>query len=61
MKKTKSLVDSIIIDLILEHYNIQSFTGKKEVLTGDEFDKICNTAKKIYFEKVMITEKPGVA
>ena len=61
MKKIKSLVDSIIIDLILEHYNIQSFTGKRQVLTGDDFDRICRNAKRMYFEEVMITEKPGVA
>ena len=28
---------------------------------GDDFDKICSNAKRMYFEEVMITEKPGVA
>ena len=35
--KLKSPVDSIIIDLIIDHYNIQSLSGKLEHLTGREF------------------------
>ena len=30
--KQKSPVDSIIIDLILDHYNIQSLSGRRESL-----------------------------
>ena len=39
-KKSKSPIDSKIIDLILEHFNTQSFRGNKEVLTGNEFMKL---------------------
>ena len=31
--KQKSPVDSIIVDMILDHYNIQNLSGKKENLT----------------------------
>ena len=32
-EKVKSPIDSQIIDLIIEHYNIQSLEGRKEILT----------------------------
>ena len=38
MAKKKSPVDSIIIDKILEHFNIQSTMGRKQVLSGRDFD-----------------------
>ena len=46
--KPKSPVDSIIIDMIIEHYNIQSLSGLEESLSGEEFDNICKEAEKIY-------------
>ena len=59
--KIKSPVDSIIIDLILDHFNIQSMTGKRETITGDAFESLCVEAELLYFNQVMITEEPGVA
>ena len=59
--KIKSPVDSIIVDLIIDYFNIQNFTGKKEMLSGEMFDSICKQAKKIYLKQIMITENPGVA
>ena len=38
--KQKSPVDSIIVDMILDHYNIQNLSGKKENLTGEDFNNI---------------------
>ena len=48
-------------DLILDHFNIQSMTGKRETITGDEFESLCVEAELLYFNQVMITEEPGVA
>ena len=59
--KIKSPVDSIIVDLIIDYFNIQNFTGKKEMLSGEMFDSICKQAHKIYLKQIMITENPGVA
>ena len=59
--KLQSPIDSIIIDMILDHYNIQSGTGKKESLSGDDFQEIVDSAKKIYFRKILIEKEPGVA
>ena len=59
--KQKSPVDSIIVDMILDHYNIQNLSGKKENLTGEDFNNICKDAEKIYFKTVLITKDPGVA
>ena len=57
----KSPIDSIIIDMILEKFNIQSITGLETRITGKEFDDIVKEAEKIYYNKVMISEKSGVA
>ena len=59
--KIKSPVDSIIIDLVLDHFNIQSMTGKRENITGDEFESLCMEAERLYFNQIMITEEPGAA
>jgi len=60
--KIASPVDSIIIDLIMDHYNIQSMSGLRESLTGDDFQEICNTAEQLYYDQIMITtDDPGVA
>jgi len=59
--KLKSPVDSIIIDLIIDHFNIQSMSGETESLSGAEFEMLCREAEQIYFKQVMITEEPGVA
>ena len=59
--KPKSPIDSIIIDMIIEHYNIQTLSGREEGLSGDEFDGICKDAEKIYYKTILITKEPGVA
>ena len=59
--KLTSPIDSIIIDMILDYYNIQSATGRKELLSGDDFQGIVNEAKKIYFRKILIEKEPGIA
>ena len=50
-EKLKSPIDSQIIDLIIEHYNIQSLEGRKEVLTGDQFTEIVEVAEALYIEE----------
>ena len=57
----KSPVDSIIIDMILDHYNMQSLSGHPESLTGENFNDICKRAEKIYYKTILITKEPGVA
>ena len=52
--KLKSPIDSIIIDMILDYFNIQSLTGRREILTSEKFDDICKHAEKIYFESLLI-------
>ena len=60
--KVASPVDSIIIDLIMDHFNIQSLSGRREILTGEEFQEICNRAEQLYYDQIMITtDDPGVA
>ena len=57
----KSPVDSIIVDMILDHYNMQSMRKKKETLSGESFQMICDEAREIYLQQIMISETPGVA
>ena len=59
--KQKSPVDSIIIDMILDHYNIQSLSGRRESLEGQDFTKICKQAEEIYYKTILISEAPGAA
>jgi hypothetical protein len=60
--KLTSPIDNIIIDLILDHFNIQSLSGLRESLTGDEFQEIVNRAEHLYYDQLMITtDDPGVA
>ena len=57
----KKDIDTLIVDMIMDHYNIQSMQGSREVLTSKQFDHICNEAEKIFYESILITEEPGVA
>ena len=57
--KQKSPIDSIIIDLILDHYNMRTLTNRKVVLSSDEFDSIVIQAKELYYENVMMDTPVG--
>ena len=57
----KSPIDGLIIDLILQHYNILSFEGKKSILTSEEFDEIVKVAKKQYYEYMLTDIKVGIS
>ena len=57
----KSPIDGLIIDLILQHYNILSLEGKKTTLTSEEFDEIVKVAEKQYYEYMLTDIKVGKA
>ena len=57
----KSPIDELIIDLILQHYNILSLEGKKTTLTSEEFDEIVKVAEKQYYEYMLTDIKVGKA
>ena len=56
-----SPIDSVIIDLILDHYNIQSLRGHKQILSGAEFDKLVADAKEEYYKRVLRDEEKGMS
>tara|TARA_R100000278_G_scaffold85187_1_gene65131 strand:+ start:277 stop:474 length:198 start_codon:yes stop_codon:yes gene_type:complete len=56
-KKLKHDVDTMIVDLIMEHFNIQSFSGMKENLTGEEFEEILEVAKDMYYMDMLKSMK----
>ena len=57
----KSPIDGLILDLILQHYNILSFEGKKTVLSSEEFDEIVKVAEKQYYEYMLTDVKVGMS
>ena len=57
----KSPIDSVIIDLILQHYNILNFEGKNTVLSSEEFDEIVKVAEKQYYEYMLTDIKVGIS
>ena len=56
----KSPIDSIIIDLILEHYNMQSIDHREPVLTDNEFDDIVAYAQETYYKRIMEETPIGI-
>jgi len=63
MSKTKKLkhdADHILVDLILEHFNTQSFEGLKENLTGEQFNDILEVAKDMYYMEILKSVKHNV-
>tara|TARA_B000000609_G_C24094060_1_gene304640 strand:- start:551 stop:847 length:297 start_codon:yes stop_codon:yes gene_type:complete len=57
----KSPIDSLIIDLILEHFNIESLEGRPEILTGDQFSELVKLAEGMYYEEMTKGHKLGLA
>ena len=57
VKKLKHEVDSTIVDLIMEHFNIQSFEGLKQNLSGKEFNEILEVAKDMYYMEMLKSNK----
>ena len=57
----KSPIDSLIVDLILEHFNIESLEGREEILTGDQFSDLIKLAEGMYYEEVTKHQKLGLA
>ena len=57
----KSPIDSLIVDLILEHFNIESLEGREEILTGDQFSDLVKLAEGMCYEEVTKHQKLGLA
>jgi len=57
----KSPIDNIIVDMILDHFNMCRMTGNPEVLTETDFDNICKEAENIWLQEIMIKEIGGSA
>ena len=55
----KSPIDSLIVDLILEHFNIESLEGREEILTGDQFSDLVKS-EGMYYEEITKHQKLGL-
>ena len=52
----KSKIDSEILNLIMDHFNILEIGGiakDKQVLTTKDFDEIVKLAEKMYYERIL--------
>ena len=56
----QSPIDGIIIDLILEHFNMLNLDHREAVLTDNDFDDIVAYAQEIYYKKVIEDTPIGV-
>tara|TARA_Y100000310_G_C20412307_1_gene682622 strand:- start:247 stop:432 length:186 start_codon:yes stop_codon:yes gene_type:complete len=56
----KSQIDSQIIDLIMDHFNIQSLGGLNQILSSEDFDEIVKIAEKMYYERIMNDTPVGI-
>ena len=56
----KSKIDSEIIDLIMDHFNIQSLSGLDYGLSSEDFDDIVKLAEKMYYERILHNTPVGV-
>jgi hypothetical protein len=61
IKQPKSPIDSAIVDLILEHYNIQMLQGERESLSGDEFMELVKLAESQYYDTILTDVEVGMA
>ena len=61
MIKKNTNIDMIIVDLLMDHFNIQTIEGQRQMLTSRDFDDICEMAESIYLKKIVIQEKPALA
>ncbi len=59
--KMKSPIDSVIVDMIIDHFNKQALSKKTEKLTGKQFTEICLEAEQIYYEEIMIEKQMASA
>ena len=56
----ESPIDSIIIDLILEHFNMLNLDHRESVLTDYDFDDIVHYAQEVYYKKIMEETPVGI-
>ena len=59
----ESKIDSEILNLIMDHFNILEIGGMakdKQVLTTEDFDDIVKLAEKMYYERVLYNTPIGV-
>ena len=61
MAKEKSPIDSILIDMILDHFNIQNSMNKPEILSGTQLDELVKRAEEIWLKEIMIKERGASA
>ena len=61
MAKEKSPIDSVLIDMILDHFNIQNSMNKPEILSGTPFDVLVKRAEEIWLKEIMIKARRASA
>ncbi len=60
-KQLPDNIDTLIVDLILDYYNMQEINGNRKALTSEAFDDIIQNAERLYYKNILIKKQHGVA
>ena len=60
-KQLPDNIDTLIVDLILDYYNMQEINGNRKALTSEAFDDIIQNAERLHYKNILIKKQHGVA
>ena len=52
-KQLPDNIDTLIVDLILDYYNMQEINGHRKALTSEDFDDIIQNAERLYYKNIL--------
>ena len=59
--KDTSQIDRLIVDLIMDHFNLLEMSSEPNVLTSQEFDNIVDRAAELLYAKLLSQGDPAQA
>ena len=59
--KDTSQIDKLIVDLIMDHFNLLEMSSEPNVLTSQEFDNIVDRAAELLYAKLLSQGDPAQA
>ena len=60
-KQLPDNIDTLIVDLILDYYNMQEINGHRKALTSEDFEDIIQNDERLYYINILIKKQHGVA
>ena len=59
--KDTSQIDRLIVDLIMDHFNLLEMSSEPNVLTSQEYDSIVDRAAELLYAKLLSQGDPAQA